>query len=122
LFAVLAAGTNGWRPAAAGATGAAAMAMPAIVVHIAVPRALGFGDVKFATALGLSAGLLDWRVSLLALAIGSGSTLAVAVMGRRGDVAFGPGLVAGSAIAIGVAALGSLAGTSLFGWELAAWR
>src|SRR5262245_48419637 len=38
--------------------GAALMAMPLLILHLAAPASMGFGDVKLAAALGAAIGLL----------------------------------------------------------------
>ena len=80
--------------------GAVAFAAPILIVHLVVPHALGFGDVKLAAALGGALGLVDWRASVAALCIASGMTAAVALMRRRSTVPFAPGLVAGAALVL----------------------
>lgn len=80
--------------------GAAAFALPLLVAHLASPAALGFGDVKLAGALGAALGLVDWRYSVVALCVASGLTAAVAVVRRRSEMPFAPGLVAGAALAL----------------------
>jgi leader peptidase (prepilin peptidase)/N-methyltransferase len=80
--------------------GAAAFALPLLIAHVVAPDALGFGDVKLATALGAALGLVDWRHSVAALCIASGLTVAVAVVRRRSTMPFAPGLVAGTAVAL----------------------
>jgi leader peptidase (prepilin peptidase)/N-methyltransferase len=73
---------------------------PLLAVHLASPATVGFGDVKLAAALGAAVGLVDFRQSLWALVIASGSTLLFAVVRRAGSVPFAPGLVLGAALAI----------------------
>ncbi len=80
--------------------GAVAFAAPLLIVHLVVPHALGFGDVKLAAALGGALGLVDWRASVAALCIASGMTAAVALIRRRPTVPFAPGLVAGAALVL----------------------
>jgi leader peptidase (prepilin peptidase)/N-methyltransferase len=86
------------------------MALPLLIVHLIVPPAMGFGDVKLAIALGAGLGVLAPGLAVLALAVGSGLTLLAAVSTRRSTVAFAPGLVIGAAAAL---ALGALEGWSL---------
>jgi leader peptidase (prepilin peptidase)/N-methyltransferase len=80
--------------------GLALMAGPLLVLHLAQPAQLGFGDVKLAAALGAAIGLIDARLSVLALALGTALTLSVALVRRRSSLAFGPGLVAGAVLAL----------------------
>src|SRR5690606_31039131 len=44
--------------------GAAAMAVPMLVVHLVDPDAIGFGDVKLGAALGAALGVLDATTAL----------------------------------------------------------
>jgi len=86
--------------------GAACLALLLLVVHAAAPAALGFGDVKLGGALGASLGVVSpdtvtaLLLGLVALSVASGIGLVVAVVIRRRDVAFGPALVAGTAVAL----------------------
>jgi leader peptidase (prepilin peptidase)/N-methyltransferase len=80
--------------------GLALMAGPLLLLHLAQPAQLGFGDVKLAAALGAAMGLIDAHLSVLALALGTGLTLAAALVRRRSSVAFGPGLVVGALLAL----------------------
>lgn len=94
--------------------GAGLAAGPLLVVHLVDPRALGFGDVKFAVALGSVIGLADWRWSIVALFVGSGLAAGVGLVGRRREVALGPGLLIGALLAF--------AGAGLAGGRLLPWR
>jgi leader peptidase (prepilin peptidase)/N-methyltransferase len=80
--------------------GAFATAGPLLALHLVSPATIGFGDVKLAAALGAAVGLGDYRQSLWALAIASGSTLLIALVRRSRSVAFAPGLVLGAALVI----------------------
>jgi leader peptidase (prepilin peptidase)/N-methyltransferase len=80
--------------------GALAIAGPLLALHLVSPATIGFGDVKLAAALGAAVGLVDFRQSLWALAVASGSTLLIALVRRARSVAFAPGLVLGAALAI----------------------
>lgn len=71
------------------------------------PASLGFGDVKLAGLLGLYLGWLGWGVLLLGLVAGFtvGALAALALLagrrvGWRGDMAFGPSLLAGALLAV----------------------
>ena len=86
--------------AASLASGAAVMALPLLVVHLAAPGAMGFGDVKLAAALGAGLGVLDPRLGLYALAAAAGLTLLAAAWKRRPVMPFAPGLVTGTAAAL----------------------
>jgi leader peptidase (prepilin peptidase)/N-methyltransferase len=76
--------------------GALVFAAPVLVVHTVSPAAMGFGDVKFAAALGGAVGLLHPIAALVALCVASGLTAGVGLLRRSGSLPFGPGLVAGS--------------------------
>jgi leader peptidase (prepilin peptidase)/N-methyltransferase len=80
--------------------GAAAMAGPMLVLHLVSPDAMGFGDVKAGVVLGGALGAVAWQLALAGLALAAGSTSVVAITRGRREVAFGPGLVAGSLVAL----------------------
>lgn len=82
------------------ALGAVAFALPLLVVHLVAPAALGFGDVKLASALGAALGLVEWRYSVGALCLASGLTGFVALVRRRPTAPFAPGLVLGAALVL----------------------
>ena len=88
------------------ALGTAVMAVPLLLLHLVAPAAMGFGDVKLAAVLGATLGVVDAELAVPALAIASGLTLVAAVWERRSAIAFGPGLVTGSALALGAGAIG----------------
>ena len=91
---------DGRAAATAVVLGVVLFAGPLLAVHLAVPDALGFGDVKLAVSLGAALGLVEWRYTLAALCIASGLTAAVAVARRRPAMPFAPGLVAGAALVV----------------------
>lgn len=80
--------------------GSALMAGPLLAVHLVSPAAMGFGDVKAAAVLGMAVGAVHWHLALSALALASGLTATVGVARRRRTLPFGPGLVAGTALAL----------------------
>lgn len=80
--------------------GVVLFAGPLLVMHLAVPDALGFGDVKLAVPLGAAIGLVEWRYAVAGLCIASGLTAAVALVRRRPAMPFAPGLVAGAALVV----------------------
>ena len=61
---------------------------------------MGFGDVKLALLLGAAVGALDWQLTIPALAIAAGTTATVGLMRHARAIAFGPGLVGGSLVAM----------------------
>ena len=85
--------------------GAAVMAVPLLVVHLAAPAAMGFGDVKLAAALGAALGVWDPTLGVPALAVAAGLTLLAAAWTRRAAMPFAPGLVTGAAAALALGAL-----------------
>jgi leader peptidase (prepilin peptidase)/N-methyltransferase len=106
LIVLLAAVGVGWSlgstpTIAAGlAAGAVVMAAPLLILHLASPASMGFGDVKLALLVGAAVGALDWQLTIPAMAIAAGSTATVGLMTRARTIAFGPGLVAGALIAL----------------------
>ena len=92
-------GVAGFAPASI-VLGATMMAGPLLVVHLVSPTSMGFGDVKAAMVLGAALGTVGWQLSLVALAVASGATTVVAVGRRRRHIAFGPGLVGGTIVAL----------------------
>lgn len=80
--------------------GAAAISGPLLCLHLISPTAMGFGDVKAGVVLGAAVGAVDWQLAVATLAIASGVTATVGLMARARTVAFGPGLVAATAIAL----------------------
>jgi leader peptidase (prepilin peptidase)/N-methyltransferase len=93
--------------------GVVVVAFPLLILHIASPDSLGFGDVKLGAVLGANLGLVDPRWGLVALCVASGVTAIAGIAMRRRALPFGPGLVLGTACAF------LLAG--LIGWETQTW-
>lgn len=86
------------------------------ILHLASPRAMGFGDVKLAFVLGLDLGWLGVGEVVLGsvLAFVYGSVVGVVLLvtrirGRRDHVPFGPFLAAGALTAV-------LAGDAIIDW------
>lgn len=79
--------------------GAAVLAMPLFLAHLASPRAMGFGDVKLAAALGAVLGLVDPWSGLVALCLAGALGAMTGLIGRRPDVPFAPALVVGAVLA-----------------------
>jgi len=82
------------------AAGALLMSVPILLLHLASPASMGFGDVKLAIVLGAAVGALDWNLAIPALALAAGSTATIGVCTRARHIAFGPGLVAGALVAL----------------------
>ena len=80
--------------------GAVLGAMPLLAVHLVAPAAMGFGDVKAMGVLGALIGLMHWPSVVLALALACGGSAIYGLLRRRKVVPLGPGLVAGSLVAV----------------------
>lgn len=80
--------------------GVAAFGGPLLACHLASPASIGFGDVKLAAVSGAALGLVDARLGLVALCIAAGATAALGLLRRLEALPLGPGLVAGTAIAL----------------------
>ena len=93
---------------------ALSVAVPVGVVHSVTPAAMGFGDVKYAAALGAALGVVTTTssdrllVAMLLLAVASGAALAYGVVRRRRSVPFGPCLLLGGGIATALAVQGAI--------------
>lgn len=84
------------------------------VLALTRPRAMGFGDVKLAGALGIGVGWFGWTALgqwiILSFILGGVFALTLLIsrrVGARDSIAFGPWLILGAALAI---AMNSLAG------------
>ena len=78
------------------------------------PASMGFGDVKAATALGATLGLIRPELGLWTLCLASAISAGWAIARRERDVALGPGLV--------LAATAVLLVTACAGIEVTSWR
>lgn len=96
------------------ALGAVLFAGPLLAIHLAMPSAMGYGDVKLAAVVGGALAMIEPRAAIVALFVASGATLAVAVVHRRGSLPFGPGIVIGAGVVIVLAAL---TGRGLWPWR-----
>ena len=92
--------------------GAVAFTLPLLLVHLVDPAAMGFGDVKIALVLGAACGIVDWRLSLVALLTAAAAASVIAVARRVNSIAFGPALVGAT---MAVVAPSMVAGSPL-GW------
>ena len=100
---------NGPSPVDVG-LGIAVFAGPLLVLHLATPSALGFGDVKAAAVLGMAVGAVAWGLAAWALMAAAASTALVGLVLRRSTLPLGPGLVAGALSALFVVAVFGLDG------------
>ena len=97
---------RGWSGFVMAVLGAACLTLPLLVAHLVSPAAIGFGDVKLGGALGVSIGVISPDASTalllaaLAVAVASATGLVIAIVTRRRDVALGPALVTGAAVAL----------------------
>ncbi len=113
VFAVawLAATLSGTNISLAGiGLGVAVFAGPLLVLHLASPQAMGFGDVKSAAVLGMAIGAAAWGLAAWALTAAAAATALAGIARRRSTLPFGPGLVAGALSAVLAAAVLSLDG------------
>ncbi len=92
--------------------GAAALFAAYLALALASPGGLGMGDVKLAALLGLYLGWLGWAAVVLGALAGFVVQAAVALallatrrIGLRGELPFGPAMLAGAALVIGGTAL-----------------
>ncbi|MBC7597166.1 MAG: prepilin peptidase [Kineosporiaceae bacterium] len=105
-------------------TGCLAMGLAYLVMAVAYPGGMGFGDVKLAGVLGLFLGWLGWAPLAVgaSLAFLLGGIFGVVVMlirrgGRKTAIPFGPWMLAGAWLGIFVGAPLSTGYLSLFGLE-----
>jgi leader peptidase (prepilin peptidase)/N-methyltransferase len=82
------------------ALGAAAMAIPVLVLHLASPASMGFGDVKAAAVLGAAIGSVDARLAAVALCLAAACGAMVGLATRRHTIAFGPFLLIASLLVL----------------------
>jgi leader peptidase (prepilin peptidase)/N-methyltransferase len=85
--------------------GAGCLSAPLLMIHLISPRSMGLGDVKAAAVLGTGLGLIAPELAFLALALGSAGAASVGLLRRRGDIAFGPGLVGGTIATLALVAM-----------------
>ena len=103
LGAVLVAVLSGAASAGLGfVAGGLVAAIPLLVVHLINPRGLGFGDVKYAGAIGACVGVVDWRLAVGTVLVASlaGPLLALGVRSWRRSIPYG--------LLLGFAAIGAL--------------
>lgn len=80
---------------------------PLLIVHLVSPQGMGFGDVKYGTALGGLLGVLDWRLAVVAVMVSSlaGGTVGLAYAPWRRSIPFGLFLSVGALVALSTARL-----------------
>lgn len=107
-----AAAEGSWRRLGVAAACAAVAFVVFLVMHLASPQGLGFGDVRLAPLIGGSLGWLGLRYALLAFVAGAflGAVIGLALIasgrrGRRDPLPFGVFLALGAVIAIPVGQL-----------------
>lgn len=79
--------------------GILAAAAPLLVLHLASPASMGFGDVKLGVVLGAALAPLEPIAGLVALAVGGAAGAVAALVTRRRAIPFGPALLTGAAVA-----------------------
>ena len=79
--------------------------VPLLIVHLVTPRGMGFGDVKYAAALGALLGVLDWRLAMTAVLFSSliGGLVGLAHAPWRRSIPFGLFLSVGGVVALATA-------------------
>lgn len=103
--------TSDWSGLARAAAGWAAGGGLFGLVWLGAPASLGYGDVRLAALLAMALSWLSWPQLYLGLffALLLGSVIAIVLLlrgaGRRHTIPFGPFLIAGAALAVGLPAL-----------------
>ena len=97
-----------WTPLLRAGLGAAVLFLVFLFLALISPQGLGMGDVKLAGLLGLYLGWIGWDALALGAAAGFvvQAVLALGLLagrriGLRGELPFGPAMLAGAALAIG---------------------
>ena len=114
LLLTAAAAVDGrWDDLGRAALGAVVLFAVFLLLALISPSALGMGDVKLAGLLGLHLGWLSWNAALLGAAAGfvvqavlSLVLLAARRIDLRGELPFGPAMLAGAVLAISAGGLG----------------
>jgi leader peptidase (prepilin peptidase)/N-methyltransferase len=107
LLVLASAGTHRWSGLLSAAVAGAVVFVAFLALFLAVPKGIGFGDVRFA---GLCAGFLGWfgyrealvgfMLSFLVAGLLAVVLLAMHKVQRRTRIAFGPFLAAGTMLAV----------------------
>src|SRR3954453_16076825 len=108
LLTVAAAGGHDWAGLGGARSGSGVLFAVFLVLALISPSGLGMGDVKLAGFLGLYLGWLGWGAVVVGAAAGFilQAALALALLagrriGLRGELPFGPAMLAGAALAVG---------------------
>ncbi len=108
LLALAGAAGGAWSELLRAGLGAVVLFAVFLVLALISPSGLGMGDVKLAALLGLYLGWLAWGAVVVGAAAGFvvQAVLALALLsgrriGLRGELPFGPAMLAGAALAIG---------------------
>jgi len=107
LFVVAAAVDDRWGLLARAAIAGAVAFVAFLAVHLAVPRGMGFGDVRLAGVIGFATGWLGlghafvgfFTAFVLGAVVGIGA-MAVSGAGRKTRIPFGPFLAAGAVVTV----------------------
>ncbi|MDD7937595.1 prepilin peptidase [Actinomycetospora lutea] len=91
---------------ATGVVGALVIGGSFAAVHLAVPTALGAGDVKLAPALGAPLAAASWTAPVLAVLLAALGVLALALRRRARRVPFGPPLLVAAWVILTVSLTG----------------
>jgi leader peptidase (prepilin peptidase)/N-methyltransferase len=112
LLLLAAVADGAWDALLRAVLGAAALFAVYLVLALVSPGGLGMGDVKLAALLGLYLGWLGWAAVVLGALAGFVVQAVVALgllatrrIGLRGELPFGPAMLAGAALVIGGTAL-----------------
>jgi leader peptidase (prepilin peptidase)/N-methyltransferase len=107
LLALAAAATGAWPHLLGAVLGAGALYLFFLLLALLAPAGLGMGDVKLAGLLGLYLGWLGWGAVVVGAVAGFAVQtvvalvlLAVGRVGLKGEIPFGPAMLAGAAIAL----------------------
>lgn len=109
LLAAAALAEHAWASLLRAALGAVALFVVFLVLALISPRSLGLGDVKLAALLGLYLGWLGWKTLILG-AVGGFAVQAIVALvllaarrvTLRAELPFGPAMLLGAALAIGL--------------------
>ena len=107
LLSIASAGSGDWWALLRAAIGAIALFTFYLILALAVPRGMGFGDVKLAGVLGLYLGWLGWDVLIVgafaAFVVGGAFSIGLLLTrraARKSSIPFGPWMLAGAWIGI----------------------